>query len=376
MLPGLELPDQRRVKRGWTDHNDKDTRPKRRKKDDDKAQPSKYSEKDELLFRTDIPPNKAPLDDKSGKGKKGKDKGKAIVHEFSNTTKHPSFLRASGDGGKKRATKKYDDEKGWVADDGAVVEPKLAGVTKGLRASKKDVEPLQEGATSSSGEDNTSSDEHSSNEDNVDEVAESSLKDDSNSDSESSEESSSDEDNPNPTAAEETTQPAVPADSNAKEQHPLEALFKRPKPKPTVKPSLEVNTTFTFFDPDEDEAKPPHTPFTMLDRRQRDIRSAAPTPDTPAPGTVSFSARQLRSRLADQTLQSKNRDREDSPSTRESSTRAKDRPSHNKGGKAEESEFVKWFWEHRGETNRTWKRRRREAAKEERQRENRKRAGR
>lgn len=38
-----------------------------------------------------------------------------------------------------------------------------------------------------------------------------------------------------------------------------------------------------------------------------------------------------------------------------------------------ESDFANWFWENRGENNRAWKRRRREAAKEKRQRENRQR---
>ena len=43
-------------------------------------------------------------------------------------------------------------------------------------------------------------------------------------------------------------------------------------------------------------------------------------------------------------------------------------------GEKEESEFSKWFWEHRGETNRAWKRRKREAAKEKRQKENKERS--
>jgi hypothetical protein len=36
------------------------------------------------------------------------------------------------------------------------------------------------------------------------------------------------------------------------------------------------------------------------------------------------------------------------------------------------SDFQKWFYEHRGDTSRAWKKRRREAAKDKRQRENRK----
>ncbi|KAK3059376.1 hypothetical protein LTS18_011017, partial [Coniosporium uncinatum] len=37
-----------------------------------------------------------------------------------------------------------------------------------------------------------------------------------------------------------------------------------------------------------------------------------------------------------------------------------------------QSEFAKWFWENRGDVNRAWKKRRREAMKAKRQRENRK----
>lgn len=43
------------------------------------------------------------------------------------------------------------------------------------------------------------------------------------------------------------------------------------------------------------------------------------------------------------------------------------------GGGTEETDFQKWFYEHRGEANRAWKKRRKVVAKEVRQRENRKR---
>jgi hypothetical protein len=45
--------------------------------------------------------------------------------------------------------------------------------------------------------------------------------------------------------------------------------------------------------------------------------------------------------------------------------------SETKAGLKEDSEFTKWFWENRGDNNRAWKKRRRDAAKEQRQRENR-----
>lgn len=44
-------------------------------------------------------------------------------------------------------------------------------------------------------------------------------------------------------------------------------------------------------------------------------------------------------------------------------------------GKQEESEFRKWFWENRGDINRAWKKRRREALKAKRHADNRKMTG-
>jgi hypothetical protein len=371
VLPGFELPDRRHVKRGWTDHTVKETRSKRRKKDEDKAQPSKYTQKDELLFRTEVPDNKMLPESKTSKGKRGKGQKQTVVHEFSNTTKHASFLRSSGGDSKKKITKRYDDEKGWVDEDGTINEPKRESTAK--QASRKAPEEDGNDVTSSSGEDAASgSEETSSNEDSAKETREVTRRD-SNGDTESSDESSSGGDNIDAGIGitVEAAPEATTSTSDTKEQ--LEALFKRPKSKRTAKPSLEVNTAFTFFDPDNEDGKPLHTPFTLVDRRERNLRSAAPTPDTPAPGTTTFSARQLRTRLRDQSLNSYG-EHGDSSSAKNSTQ--KETPPLDKDGKPEESEFSKWFWEHRGETNREWKRRRREAAKEERHRENRKKSGR
>jgi len=53
-------------------------------------------------------------------------------------------------------------------------------------------------------------------------------------------------------------------------------------------------------------------------------------------------------------------------------TPSKPASSEEKGRK--ESDFANFFWENRGDNNRTWKRRAREAKKEKRQRENRQRS--
>ena len=163
-------------------------------------------------------------------------------------------------------------------------------------------------------------------------------------------------------------QPTLPAATN--EVHPLEALFKRPNnaashtPK---KPNLEVSTSFRFFDPDVDEGESqalliPQTPFTQQDIRQRRQRSAAPTPDTAAPGKTFGDVWAGTSDVSD-------RDDDD-----EDEDAAAGKTEDSKKEKLE-SEFSKWFWEHRGETNRAWKRRRREAAKDKRQKDNKARRG-
>ncbi|KAL2012779.1 hypothetical protein VTN00DRAFT_304 [Thermoascus crustaceus] len=164
-------------------------------------------------------------------------------------------------------------------------------------------------------------------------------------------------------------------DKDSKEVHPLEALFKRHAP--DEKPALEVNTQFTFFGGDNDEeededgvnvvqnATEPHTPFTKKDLQMRGIRSAAPTPDTAIPGRTFFWNNERGSK--DDGEDDYDDDDHDDKSDVEMADAT---PSSGRG--KDESEFAKWFWEHRGENNRAWKRRRREAAKEKRQRENRK----
>ncbi|KAL9036953.1 MAG: hypothetical protein Q9214_005909, partial [Letrouitia sp. 1 TL-2023] len=171
--------------------------------------------------------------------------------------------------------------------------------------------------------------------------------------------------------------PTPPLESSSfkssKELHPLEALFKRPTnaaSQTPKKPSLEVRTSFNFFEPDADESSNtklviPQTPFTQQDYQRRRMRSAAPTPDTAAPGRATFG--HVWSQGSDVPEEE---DEYGEPGT--------DTPLESKNIKKEEekqeSEFQKWFWEHRGENNRAWKRRRREAAKEKRQRDNKKRS--
>jgi hypothetical protein len=149
--------------------------------------------------------------------------------------------------------------------------------------------------------------------------------------------------------------------------HPLEALYKKPRPIPGTpkKPNLGIEIPFSFFDAEEEAvgtAEPlPQTPFTQRDLQFRNVRSAAPTPDTAAPNKTVFGD------VWGQGDDIENEESEDQPDATPSA------PLPTEGTQETESEFAKWFWQHRGETNRSWKKRRREAGKEKRQNENKKR---
>lgn len=153
--------------------------------------------------------------------------------------------------------------------------------------------------------------------------------------------------------------------------HPLEALYKRPKPDSISKAAEPSAPGFSFFGSDnqDEDVEPqvqtqlqiPLTPFTQREFEFRGMRSAAPTPDTAHPN---------KQRFIWPVEGDIDEDDEETPS---SPIRKKDaEPEKGIGGK-EESEFQKWFWENRGDVTRKWKKRRKVAAKEVRQRENRKR---
>jgi hypothetical protein len=148
--------------------------------------------------------------------------------------------------------------------------------------------------------------------------------------------------------------------------HPLEALYKRSKA--DASSSKEAAPSFSFFGADGDEEeieeesnhRVPLTPFTQKDFEYRGLRSAAPTPDTAHPNK----------RFVWPTDDDDDEEPEvSSPIRRKESSEG---TKEEKEGEAE-SEFQKWFWENRGNVDRSWKARRRAVAKENRQRENRKR---
>jgi hypothetical protein len=409
-LPGIELRD-RKVKRGWTDPVavKKLDRKSKSKKD---AVKSKYTSGPELLFRTTLPANIATSTEdisglKSERKKKRKQTKEVVVHEFSKTTKHASFLRSSTIPSSAKGVAEYVEGKGWVDASGNIVEAPIAKPKK--EASRKIQKPPSSSESSVSSKVDEESDTEDSTEDTrmtPTEVAgqvqaeasstsssgtssdeEDEVNDDVSSSSESAEEESSkiDEDNddsrplPSPKTPISLKIDIPKIESPTKPEsvptvHPLEALFKRRRPNLETPKIPEAVPSFSFFDADgEDDQENdvvdsiPMTPFTKQDFALRGLRSAAPTPDTAFPGktyTVWPTNNSSKEDSADV----------DGDATPTQKHKAKEVDPQKDLAGAPVSDFQKWFYEHRGENNRAWKRRRKLAAKEKRHRENKKRS--
>ncbi|KAJ5088174.1 Nucleotide-binding alpha-beta plait [Penicillium angulare] len=411
-LEGYEIPSDRKVKRGWTDPNsgkrdkhnyDKD---KKKSKEDKKSKPqpkSKYSENPECLFRTSIPANRVSQTEDDKKAKKNKKTPDNVVHEFAKTYTHPSFLREKGDDSV--PTTQFDEEKGWIDSTGTVKEPPSEKARKKdyrpgsvpgakekrpiikVRASKTQAEDPESSAesddyTSSSGSSDESSDSESESEDENENESEA---DSSSDDSDSSNDEEESDKQETPKKSTKTTdddtmdvddskpevayEPAQDADeSSPKEVHPLEALFKRPAAPAEAEEQTEpkADAGFSFFgnaddiesedEPRSTEPQPPLTPYNKRELQDRGLRSAAPTPDT------ALASRHMKYMEDDDEEEDEEEVSFDTPVSKSRET----------DGKKDETEFAKWFWENRGDNNRAWKKRRRDAAKEQRQRDNRK----
>jgi hypothetical protein len=409
IISGYELPKERKVKRGWTEpvaatkeRKSKKTKEpipkdKEKKKTKRKPQPSTYTSHPECLFNTQVPLNAVDMAEAGKKQKKlGKGKGErdVVVHEFANTTKQASFLREEKVG-KGMAVKEYVEGKGWVNDKGEVVEPEPQ--TTSRRVTRSKAVEVSEAPSSTiaklrlteKDEDETSSSGESSRSENAEYSS-----DDSKDDDESEDENTSMHDEKVNYTEHMDSKPADTESQEDKVPHPLEALYKKPKATSESastprKPKLELKIPFSFFgdDPDMDGENQdsvsalrsekvvngnttiismPQTPFTQRDMQFRGIRSAAPTPDTAAPNKLLFgpgwgTASDLASDEEDQSnMDSMQDDEEATPAaSAEKLATSEDKPP--------QSDFQKWFWEHRGDTNRAWKKRKREAGKEKRQ---------
>ncbi|TDZ14841.1 hypothetical protein Cob_v012272 [Colletotrichum orbiculare MAFF 240422] len=160
--------------------------------------------------------------------------------------------------------------------------------------------------------------------------------------------------------------------------HPLEALYKRAKPDDNSTPGPDTEPEpFSFFgggdndDLEEEEevaastSQLPMTPFSKQDFEWRNVRSAAPTPDTAHPNhTKPFWA-----------IGHDDEEDEEDEETREE-VEATLNAERNAGVDAGElgGDFQDWFWKNRSNLNKSWMKRRKTAAKEKRHRDNKSRA--
>lgn len=436
ILEGVELPDERKVKRGWTEPPSKSKKERKEKKDKTKdkeakhqQKASKYTKEPELLFKAKLTPvaatevaRKEKKDKKEKKEKKDK-KSKSrevIVHEFEKNSKTPSFLKETKIVASNKPAVEYVNGQGWVDEDGNVVEPEtgkarnrrvLELVDKPVETENKKtaVAPAKSSKKESKKAKITPPPESSSEDESEESSVVSSSSEDESSDSED-EESDAESASPTPDQAingAKAQQNTQSTPSTEKEVHPLEALFKRPKPESDavatpVKKLTPINTSFSFFDNEEtmdvDETgepveNAPTTPFTQRDLEWRGLRSAAPTPDTAAIGRrFSFDWRkgshdadddddddddmadiEAEHQLSQNTKANASNKRLPGLVEEDEDEDADTGAAHPDANEEKpESEFRKWFWENRGDLNRAWKKRRRDTLKAKRHSENRK----
>ncbi|KAI4723512.1 hypothetical protein E4T48_00069 [Aureobasidium sp. EXF-10727] len=449
-ITGFELPDNRQVKRGWTEEPgkyNKDKKEKSHKASSEKTdkkdktpkrEKSKYSSKPELLFKQKLPEAVMMAQKAEGKDKKNKKskqpKNITVIHEFEKNKPVPSFLK-SDVSSKASSTADFVPGKGWVDAEGNVVEevqvkpkredriakmtdtpvefrikpaaPKEPAMHKDITAGAKALgydSSSDESSDVSSESDEEMSDDNDDDEE-EDEEAEEAKEAEQEEIAEEIKEGAEEIAAPAPTEQQDEPTPdssASPSDDDTpakktptpppaqkspspetmdakpttppREIHPLEALFKKKAPSDTTPRPAPINTSFSFgisedIDEDMDDAPfdptYPSTPYT----RTRDIRSAAPTPDTAAIGRkFSFS---FANQFADEGLEEEGYEDDEQAWQQNANMEPLGIKENGEAEAEEETEFSKWFWENRGDSNRAWKKRRRDVMKVKRQRENR-----
>jgi hypothetical protein len=428
VIEGVQL-EGRKVKRGWTTTEKEMIEGKRKKarkekneekpKDEKKSKKkekrtsvkSKYSDEPECLFKTKLPganPSKETDEGDSTHKKKQKRKSdcEVTVHEFEKTVKYPTFLKSTTNAGStKPITTTFEDGVGWVDVTGKVVEPvKTKRRPEGIPAPdfskpkaaipEPQEDDVEDDETSSSGSSSSDEDEDpssSESESNVsveqtDTVAQAEqvrvrtqpLSSPSATKSESARPKSSG----SFTNLSIKIPPATPA---TKRVHPLEALYKRPQGEDSTTNHDAEAQPFSFFgNGDENEeddtlapaSQAPMTPFTKQEFEFRNVRSAAPTPDTAHPSrSFHFWASQGSADNAGldgaetDGLEDVEEEEGDDDADMEDGLAVAGEPSQTPA-----SDFQKQFWESRGDLNRAWRKRRKSAAKDKRYRDNRARA--
>ncbi|KAK1988159.1 hypothetical protein LZ30DRAFT_699878 [Colletotrichum cereale] len=171
----------------------------------------------------------------------------------------------------------------------------------------------------------------------------------------------------------------IPPPSTPSQVHPLEALYKRPKQGDDENPQAAKEAEpFSFFSGGADNedleeegdvaaaSQLPMTPFTAEEFEWRNIRSAAPTPDTAHPNhTKPFWAIGAEEEEDDE----ETREEIEATLNAERNAEAESGSAAGPGG-----DFQKWFWDNRKNLNQSWMKRRKTAAKERRHRDNKSRA--
>ncbi len=438
MMEGVQL-EGRKVKRGWTTTEQemieekrkkarkekKDKKPskdeKKDKKDTKKKKAtvkSKYTDEPECLFKTKLP---APIpstetrategEEASAHSKKRKRKRdrEVIVHEFEKTTKYPTFLKSSSPGaGAEAAT--FEDGIGWVDSTGKVVEPaKSKRRPEGIPAPdppkpRKAIPISQEEDGDDDDDDEETSSSGSSSSDEDDDTPSSGSESDA-SDKQAETVAPPKQLKIETTASSSPLAIARPKSSGsitnlsikippttpvAKKIHPLEALYKRPQGGDSGPNGGSEAKPFSFFDnedgieEEEEEnstapvSQAPMTPFTTQEFEFRNIRSAAPTPDTAHPSR-SFNFWASQGSVDDAELDEDDNvaglgDVEEEQEQEDEDVDMEDSVTGGQTSQTPASDFQKQFWESRGGLNRAWRKRRKSAAKEKRYRENRSRA--
>ncbi|KAK4118905.1 hypothetical protein N657DRAFT_650781 [Parathielavia appendiculata] len=403
-LSGVILEDGRKIKRGWTSADEpkekwsKQDKERKKGKNRKKQVKSKYTDHAECLVKTVLPANAAPSPDPMTERKKKKRESReVVVHEFERTTKFPTFLKAAAPPAPSAAPLEFVDGKGWVNQDGVVVEsvksrPPLSCKALLSSGSKKDrvqETVLEEGTVTSSSDSEDEAAGESESEAPATAGKSSPLPEFAASGS-SSPTPPAESDPPRPRSSALTRNLSIkipPTTPNEAKVHPLEALYKRPKQPDDGIPTAEAGggQGFNFFaDGNEDSAgegdvdadvndgpsgmQVPLTPFTRHDLELRGIRSAAPTPDTAHPNRKFTpwepdNEDDVERQDTEPAYQDFEEEDEQGP-LRTTTTQA------GEGRERTTSDFHQWFFENRGDVNRSWRKRRKIAGKEKRYREN------
>ncbi|KAI9887974.1 MAG: hypothetical protein M1823_000231 [Watsoniomyces obsoletus] len=417
VIRGLLLSNNRRIGRGWTEprhptHQSLKERERRGPKFFDRATA-------QCLFRTRLPLNVLSNLRPTSKSvvKMGKRRVRqasdqdVVVHEFAATTKFSSFLRDETVKPAKKPVSHYVDGEGWVDEDGTVVEPvKSASHRRRNPPAAQENTPAKEDHRKEiqTNEQQTSPGDEDANPKTPEPVPvrerfpKSSRKLKRRATASPAKDSEAESRHtsaprvgpplsitiPTETTPTETTQPPV---------HPLESIFKKPGKRQNASdmPIEDNEAPFSFFEPNipDETVMPalqvPPTPFTQQDFRIRGIRSAAPTPDTAAPGKrFSFDWRQNDEEEDDDDDDEDEDEDEADEQNGEDVMRGieetekvifGDRENEDLGAREEVGEngdastskgFEDQFWEQRAHTNRVWRRRRRETGKVRRRMEN------